>query len=132
MLKEPAVMGTNTFMTVLVVSRTVTILESLRGVSCAGFVRQKRRKEDSIYVPSLFYKRLHRLPPFFCNEPGTGLLYYILWVNLGAKEPEPHKNLRHRNYGFNCAIFQKTTTFFGAQKRERCNSFSFIFVTRTL
>jgi hypothetical protein len=34
----------------------------------AGFVRQKRWKKDSIYVPSLFNKRQHRLPPFLSNE----------------------------------------------------------------
>jgi hypothetical protein len=40
-------------------------------LTSSGFVRQKRRNTDSIYVPSLFNKRLHRLPTFSSNEPGT-------------------------------------------------------------
>jgi hypothetical protein len=49
----------------------------------AGFVRQKRWKKDSIYVPSLLNKRWHRLPPLSSNEPGTSVVYIsettVLW-----------------------------------------------------
>jgi hypothetical protein len=48
--------------------------------SWAEFVRQKRWKKDAIYVPSLFNKRWHRLPPFMSNEPGTGLINTRLLV----------------------------------------------------
>jgi hypothetical protein len=52
----------------------------------AGFVRQKRRKKDSIYVPSLFNKIWQSLPPFLSitnpapayKASSTGLVDFLL------------------------------------------------------
>jgi hypothetical protein len=37
---------------------------------------------------------------------------------LGDIDPEPHKNLRDHNCGFNFSIFYKLKTFFGGHKCE--------------
>jgi hypothetical protein len=63
--------------------------EELKRKACAGFVRQKRWKKDSIYVPSLFNKRWHRLPPFLSNEPGTATRgYYTLPIHIFIQTSE--------------------------------------------
>jgi hypothetical protein len=41
------------------------------------------------------------------NFPNNTVLCIYFGQMLKAKEPEPHKNLRHRKSGFNCSIFVK-------------------------
>jgi hypothetical protein len=48
---------------------------------------------------------------------------------LGDIEPEPHKNVKLHNCGFNFSIFKNITTFLEARNE---NSFNFILVARTM
>jgi hypothetical protein len=68
-------------------------------------------KKDSIYVPSLFNKRCHRLPPFLSNEPGTGKLALICGRTAGGCVFAAFDWLRNWNGWRQEAAWRRSWTF---------------------